>query len=254
MGSFYSTSDPCRFSKIGGRKEQQDYCDFLVLEDQNYGCWVVADGLGGHKGGSAAAKLAASSIVQSFASSPIVSAESLKRYLDIAQNKILFAQQSNPSLYSMRTTVVALLLSPTLAVWGYIGDARLYHFHQQNIVSVTSDHSVTQMLVDVGKIKQEDLRFDPNRNRLLRCMGSQNGFAPSITEYQICGGNDDAFLLCTDGFWEHIWENEMEQDLRKASTPNEWLALLEDRLLYRVSGSYDNHSAMAVFKEKLSLE
>ena len=57
----------------------------------------------------------------------------------------------------------------------------------------------------------------------------------------------DAFLMCTDGFWEYVTEAEMTVDLAKSYTPMEWLERMELRLIARAAAGNDNYSAMAVF-------
>lgn len=246
MNSQFICSNPQRFSKIGGREEQQDYCDFLIVDKLQCGCWVVADGLGGHTGGTVASRLAVCSILDSFAKRPEVSGEALRSYIESAHKAILAQQECDRRLSSMQTTVVTLLLSPTMAIWGYVGDSRLYHFRKDRIIYVSKDHSVTQALVDAGKIHNRDIRFNVNRNRLLRSLGTREELQPEIAEIRR-HEPEDCFLLCTDGFWEHVWEEEMEADLQKANGPNQWLESLEGRLLRRVTGEFDNYSALAVF-------
>ena len=100
--------------KIGGRQSNQDYCDFISLKNGH--CWVVADGLGGHKGGEIASKLAVEEIVSQFTQYPDFSLPALKGYIELAQNAILLKQKENFELSTMRTTA-ATLTPGTTWVW-----------------------------------------------------------------------------------------------------------------------------------------
>jgi len=101
------------------------------------------------------------------------------------------------------------------------------------------------MAVLMGDITAEQIRFHEDRNRVLRALGGENAKA-EVSEALKIGRGKTAFLLCTDGFWEYVYENEMEQTLRKARTPEEWLQSMERILKERVCGDNDNYTAAAV--------
>jgi serine/threonine protein phosphatase PrpC len=95
-----------------------------------------------------------------------------------------------------------------------------------------------------GNIKQEDIRFHPNRNKVLRALGIE-GVYPEISGVQkVCIG--DAFLLCSDGFWEFITENEMLIDLSKSRNAEEWVSFMLWRVGSRIQAGTDNLSAVAM--------
>jgi serine/threonine protein phosphatase PrpC len=85
---------------------------------------------------------------------------------------------------------------------------------------------------------------------LFAALGDPNGFDPYVerTPFKMCRG--DAFLLCTDGCWEHVEEAEMTAILAEAATPEEWLHALEERVVARGGNGQDNYSAIAVWCEK----
>ena len=232
-------------SHAGGRSSNQDCCDFAAQGEMR--CWVVADGLGGHRGGETAARLAVAGILASFRETPDPGAEAVRRHLEKAQQAILKRQEEEPALASMRTTAIVLLADGPRALWGHIGDSRLYHFGPQGLDFQTMDHSVPQALVRAGKIAPGQIRYHEDRNRLLRTLGHEGKFEPEILEEAHPLEAGDAFLLCTDGFWEYVTELEMEVDLARADGPEAWLAHMEQRLQRRASGKHDNYSAIGVF-------
>lgn len=232
-------------SHAGGRSVNQDCCDWAAQEQTR--CWVVADGLGGHRGGEIASRLAVDKILASFRAAPEFAPAAVRAHLEKAQQTILERQEKEPALASMRTTVVVLLTAGSQALWGHIGDSRLYHFGREGLDFQTSDHSVPQALANAGRITPAEIRYHEDRNRLLRTLGHAGKFEPEVLEEAHPLQADDALLLCTDGFWEYVTELEMEVDLARAVDPDTWIGHMERRLRKRVDGEHDNYSAVGVF-------
>ena len=233
-------------SRPGGRERNEDACDYRVSDAG--GVWVVADGLGGHAGGERASRLAVETLLGILGDAPSVSPEGLSQALDQTQQVMLSAQrEGGPHAAGMRTTVVVLVSDGESALWAYVGDSRLYHFRAGALLAQTRDHSVPQALVNAGEIPPEAIRGHEDRNRLLRSLGTEGAFRPSLPEAAVSLEPGDAFLLCTDGFWEPVSEEEMTAALATAADPAAWLATLERLLLERVAPTHDNYTALAVF-------
>ncbi|KJU84469.1 serine/threonine protein phosphatase [Candidatus Magnetobacterium bavaricum] len=233
----------------GGRKNNEDFCAYKQVDDS--GCWVLADGLGGHKGGEVASRLAVDTIIESFAKYREFNVETLAKYMESAQQTLLKAQEEDDLLYSMRTTIVILLADYDESLWAHIGDSRLYHLRNGQIVYQTKDHSMPQNMLESGEITADQIRNHPDRNRLLRVLGKSGELRPSISQQKIKLEQNDAFLLCTDGFWELVTETEMEVDYVKSTNPAQWLNNMQDRILYRADNEADNendnYSAIAIW-------
>lgn len=236
-------------SRPGGRSINQD-CWGTIERDGLRG-WLLADGLGGHGGGEVAAELAIQAGKNAVATGNGSVKDAIKHALKAANEAVFTAQSGDAALASMRTTLVALFTEGSEAVWSWVGDSRLYYLKDGSIAYVTKDHSLPQKLVDIGQIPPEAIRDHPDRNRLLRALGSEGGLSAlnNVKYAELTAG--DVFLLCSDGFWELVLEREMEVDLAKASGPEEWLSSMEDRLLRRVEDrrleEHDNYTAVAVF-------
>ncbi len=235
-------------SRSGGRKVNEDAFGQLVSGPDS-GCWVVADGLGGHGGGDVASRLVVESILREYQVQQDFSPVGVASLLEAAQRGLLSAQQGETRLSSMRSTATILLLRGEGALWAHIGDTRLYHFSRGRIAHQTKDHSVPQLMVDTGSISPADIRHHIDRNRLLRSLGNEDKFRPSVPEEAITLECGDGFLLCTDGFWEYVTETEMEVALAKASDPGQWLEYMELILLRRATVGHDNYTATAIFLE-----
>jgi PPM family protein phosphatase len=232
-------------SEIGGRTSNQDCARYAAAP--NCWCWVLADGLGGQGGGELAARLAVESVLKAFESHAECSPPALRTYLEGANKAILAAQQQNPAQAAMRTTLVLLLADADGALWGHVGDTRLYFLKAGRIARQTKDHSVPQAMADAGKISDGDIRFHEDRNRLLRSVGAAGNLGATIEDDPQRISPGDAFLLATDGFWEYVKELEIEVELAKARSPDQWVEGMVGRLRARARDGNDNYSAIAVF-------
>jgi len=205
---------------------------------------IVADGLGGHGGGQIASGIAANSIFNMFRREPRIEAEYIRQLFERANQDVLSAQTAQ---LKMKSTGVALFINKTAAVWGHVGDSRLYCFQDGTLSHQTTDHSVSQMAVFAGEIKKEQIRFHPDRNKVLRAFGGSESLKPEISSVHTLTVGFYAFLLCTDGFWEYVREPEMEIELAKAGAPSDWLQGMIQRLAGRVPKNHDNFSAVSIF-------
>ncbi len=230
-------------SEVGGRPENQDCVG--VRQTGGFDCWAIADGLGGHRGGAEAARLAVDTILRAFSDAPACHPDAVRAWLEAADAAISEQQRATPALRSMRSTVVVLAAGRGEAVWGHVGDSRLYYFHSGRLTAQTSDHSVPQALADTGEITRAEIRFHEDRARLLRSLGARQALRPSIPDARpIAGG--DAFLLCTDGFWEYVAEDCMQRDLRESRDASDWLERMRRAVLDAATADHDNYSAIAV--------
>lgn len=237
-------------SHAGGRKINEDASGNLTLAARQ-GCWVVADGLGGHGGGDVASRIVVDTMLDAYRSQPEFSSAHLGKMLEFAQYALLAQQQDNERLSAMRSTVVVLLLKEAEAWWAHVGDSRLYHFSHKRIVFQTKDHSVPQVMVDAGDITYEDIRQHEDRNRLTRSLGNDGKVRSTLPAQAATISAGDAFLLCTDGFWEFVSEDDMEATFAQAESPENWLAAMEAILLHNAPTRHDNYTATALFLESM---
>ena len=240
-----------QITNLGGRSYNEDRVLSCAAGDA--ACWVLADGLGGHSGGADASSLAAEAAIQSFLANPAVTPTAVQTHIEVANKAMSQAHLDTPSLARMRTTIVVLVADTTHAAWGHVGDSRLYCFRAGSVMQQTKDHSVPQNLVDAGEIPESAIRQHEDRGRLLRSLGEPNAARATLVSEPVPIFQGDAFLLCSDGFWDFVLELEMEIDLAKSSSPEDWLMLMEDRLQERVNGSHDNYSAIAILGDGLPM-
>jgi serine/threonine protein phosphatase PrpC len=235
-------------SERGGREINEDAAACLRREDEY--CFVVADGLGGHGQGDAAAQKVTEVFEQALAA-PAAEDEDggafLAATLDRAQQEILDMQAREKSSLGMKTTAVALSIRDGRCRWIHVGDSRLYVFAGGRVLTRTLDHSVPQMLVLAGEIKEKQIRRHPDRNRLLRALGVEWETPPYVLAEEKKLADCQAFLLCTDGFWEWIKEKKMCALLKKSATAGEWLEAMRRAVLKAgAKHDMDNYTAIAV--------
>lgn len=232
------------YTDIGGRPYNEDRTGFRRTDGAHL-CAVLADGLGGHGGGEIASEETVKLILSGWQGT--AAPGELCGLVQEAHRKVLSLQ--TPAC-GMKTTVVVLSVEPGWVRWAHVGDSRLYHFANGALVFQTRDHSVSQAAVMMGQITPEEIRFHEDRSRLFRALGQEGGLSVDVHEEKLSAGLH-AFLLCTDGFWEYVYEDEMERELSLASSPQDWLSRLrachDRRAEERGETNADNHTATAVW-------
>ncbi|MBQ2901641.1 MAG: serine/threonine-protein phosphatase [Agathobacter sp.] len=226
----------CKYTDKGGRENNEDFV--AITEDT----FVLADGLGGHSNGETASKLAVEYIINRADEMISIDNKGLHELISDV-NQVVVANRMG----DMATTIVAAFVRNGYFNYFNVGDSRLYYFRDKHVLIQSRDHSVTQACVDLGEIKPDEIRFHQDRNKLTKALGLKSEISVSQRFDPIeikCG---DSFLLCSDGFWEYIYEDEMIKCLCKSNTPQEWFTQMLDIVKKRVKKCYDNISAICVF-------
>lgn len=233
------------FTNQGDREYNED-CAIEITAPDGKCCFVVADGLGGHGRGEDASKSVCNSAKEYFEkNSHEISIEAL---FDICQKNLLQLQKEENVVDGMKTTMNVTIVDENNVYWGHVGDTRTYYFHKCKMRLRTKDHSVPQMMVNMGEMKETEIRFSPDRNRLLKVMGITWDKPQYSLEIPIKVSKKQVFLMCSDGFWELIIEKDMERLLRKSKTPKEWLESMADIVKENgVECNMDNYTALAVW-------
>ncbi|MGE0735288.1 MAG: protein phosphatase 2C domain-containing protein [Alphaproteobacteria bacterium] len=201
---------------IGGRQEQQDRAEILAARDGTDTLIVVADGMGGHAGGALASEAvvqAARKVWHRHTLQAMSPADLLAAAIKEAHDGINAAGKGKN--ISPRSTCALLYLNGKQAHWAFVGDSRLYRFRAGELLERTRDHSVVQMLVDLGKIREDQMGKHPDQNRLTQSLGGEAAPEPEFGSAE--ARTEDGFILCTDGLWETVTTAEMGQALRAHS-------------------------------------
>lgn len=235
-----------QYSDVGGRANNEDW--YMSTPLKNGFLFVVADGLGGHASGEVASRLSVEAVRKYFQ-------DSKDEYPDVSEaiqyaNDIVLKNQFGDNS-QMKTTIVVAFVIDDIAYIAHVGDSRLYAFKDGKIVYQTKDHSASQMAVMVGEITASEIRKHPDRNRLTRALGVSENIKVDV---EVINNNDyDSLLLCTDGFWEYVLEDEMEKEYDKLVNDHNFKATfwLEKMSLIRSSRApkkCDNNTAIVVVK------
>lgn len=236
-------------SEQGGRDKNDD--TVCVIREENRICAIVGDGLGGYDGGKLASMKAAETIAEYRKQHDLLKETEMQTAAEQADQMVKRQQLLRNG--NMKTTLVVLEMfceqEDVKARWMHVGDSRLYHFKNGKLIGQTMDHSVSQVSVLMGEITQEEIRFHEDRNRVLRALGSDNA-KPDISRLTRIVEKKESFLLCTDGFWEYVYEKEMEDTLKESKTPEMWLEKMKVLLEERVTEGNDNYTVAAVFCER----
>ena len=231
-----------KYTNEGSRAVNED--NLGINNFGNFVSAVVCDGLGGHNRGDVASKLAVEKITEGISRLDSINAESIRAILKSANNAIVKKQNENSAFEGMRTTVVGCIVDNRDIYYFNCGDSRFYYFSGGSVASMSKDHSVLQTAVDRGEISPDDIRFDESRNKLYKVLGDDISGESGTVYTPIAYKSGDAFILCSDGFWENILEEEMEIDLSKSSSAQEWVEYMLVRLLLRLDGTNDNFTVI----------
>lgn len=232
------------FTDAGDRDINEDCVRFAQKNEAV--CFILCDGLGGHGKGELASDFIADHIRSYF-----LRCDSIDTFfsnaIDTAQEELLLEQKRLGAQFEMKTTLALLVIYNNKCRFAHIGDSRIYCFRKNRVLTRTLDHSVPQMLALAGDIKEKQIRSHPDRNRLLRVMGvdweSRRYELSDESELK----NGDAFLICSDGFWEPITEKEMSRALKKSNDAASWMEKMRDIVIENGRETdMDNFSAISV--------
>lgn len=235
-------------SKTGGRRCNQDYVDYAVADDAV--CVAVADGLGAYHGSEFAGEIAVKAALKCFRKAirrddEIFSGVFINKLFKYAHAAIHKIKNESPELRQGCTTLSVAIVRGDKLICAHAGDTRIYFFRSGKIEFFSKDHSLARLAADRGEITYDDIRTHKDQNKLTRVLGSDYFVQP---DFKICGGvtSGDALLVCTDGFWEYVYESDMEKAIAEGTDAGLILGELEKILLSRAPETNDNYTAALV--------
>jgi len=221
--------------------------DNLSVEvNQDSVCLMVADGLGGHGNGQIASAVAIKTCQEYFFCAVGFSGN-IASFFEKCQKKLLEVH-TEKQISGALTTLNIVVIDTKFLYWGHIGDTRTYIFRKNKLLRRTFDHSVPQMLVSLKQLREDEIRHHEDRCRLLKALGANWINDKNYTvEKKIRYKKGDAILLCTDGFWEFIDEDNMIDKLKQATSAENWLTQMKDIVVRNGEGlEMDNFSAITL--------
>lgn len=230
---------------IGGRKYNQDRVGYAYTNDALL--LVLADGMGGHQHGEIAAQIAVDTFMRAFgrlengrAKEPEVFLRAAMRAGHDAIIDYAHEQQlgGNPG-----TTCVAALVQDSQVWAAHAGDSRFYLLRNNAVANVTHDHSVVQQWADWGIISPEEMRTHPDRNKITNCLGGVEDMFYVEVSSNVGMQEDDTLLLCSDGFWSPLKDEELMR-LHTSSSLGNTLSELAEVAIRREGKHADNTTAV----------
>jgi len=212
----------------------------LLNEDSLYcniemGLFVVADGMGGHRAGEVASKIAVETIAENLrATMSSENNSALGEYhkefsretnkladsIRLANCKIYKTAQKSPEYYGMGATIASVLLSSNIMSVAYVGDSRIYLIRDKSINQLTTDHSLVSEQLKMGLISEGEAKESRLRNVITRALGMEMSVEIELDEQVIL--NNDYILMCSDGLYDMVEDGEiLSTVLRFSKKPQE---------------------------------
>lgn len=193
--------------------------DDHVLHNKGH-LYVLADGMGGHQKGEIASEVTVRTISQEYyASANQLSDDDFEA--DVVRFLTEAIEKANENVMDVTegggTTVVATVLYGDSLVSMNVGDSRAYLLRNDTLKLISKDHSLVSRLVEMGKITEEQAINHPRRNVLYQALGQ--GSEVDIFNYRDHLEPNDIIILCSDGLWGEVSENDIQEVLQQAPTP-----------------------------------
>ena len=235
-------------SIVGKRENNEDAC-YCDPENRFF---LVADGMGGQSAGERASQIAVEAIPKKLQqidfenSTPTQTKKQIEEAISFANQKIMVLGESDYQLKNMGTTVVfSVLVHGTLFVGG-VGDSRVYSVRKGAIEQLTTDHSLTQALMEAGTLTPQEAVNHRYRNVLYRYLGcKEGGTGTNLKQIPIQPG--DRFLLCSDGVTGGASDSTLLSLLQTGSDPQKTAEAIVQAATD--GGSKDNITALVIFFE-----
>ena len=207
------------------REQNQDYF-YISEETEEPKIYILADGMGGYKGGEIASKLATESAKKYIQNNFEGITKEKEEILKLVKNAVEYANmvvyeksKEVPELEGMGTTLEVCVIYNNKAYIGHVGDSRIYRIRKDVIRKLTKDHSYVQKLVEDKKITREEAKTHPKKNMLMKALGCTPYVEPDIRARNFEKG--DIFIMCSDGLTNMVEESRIyslvKQDITSAT-------------------------------------
>lgn len=234
-------------SDVGkARENNQDYYYISKTEDELL-LYILADGMGGYRGGDIASSLATNAVRSYIESNFKDTLKEREEILKLIKNAIEYANmvvfeksKDTKELIGMGTTLEVCLIYNNKAYIGHVGDSRIYRIRKQFMRKITRDHSYVEDLVKDGTITKEQAATHPKKNMLTKALGCSAFVEPDMMVKGFL--KDDILLICSDGLTNMVTEEEIYKILL------EDVSLSAEKLIQKAndSGGYDNITAIII--------
>jgi len=234
-------------SLIGAREENQDR--IAVAVEAEVALLAAFDGMGGHADGAGAAELARRTLLARFAVQPHPLLDPLAFLhiaLGAAHTELVALGLHMPLEQRPRATGAVCLVQDGTAWWAHVGDSRIYHLRAGRVIRRTRDHSHVELLVQEGLISSQQAQNHPMRNYVETCLGGDPLLPEMLIGRCIRVQTGDALLVCSDGFWANLLDEDIAASLYSSVPLKTALQALADFSVKRGGQGADNSSVAAL--------
>ncbi|ATO46208.1 hypothetical protein C5L30_001578 [Companilactobacillus farciminis] len=196
------------------RENNQDYVN-VFKNKKGIVFGIVADGMGGHRGGDVASDMAVSHLGHNFEESEVDEISELRewiiRELSKENDRIVSVSNQFDDLNGMGTTMVGVFFVGSKMMVVNVGDSRCYIYANDELKQLSVDHSLVHELLETGQISPEEAENHPQKNIITQTLGVSQTVQPRVKDFDLV--NDAIILLCTDGLTNMVPENEIKDIL-----------------------------------------
>jgi serine/threonine protein phosphatase PrpC/TolA-binding protein len=223
------------------RKRPVNQDRFLALPER--GLFAVFDGVGGQRAGEVASQTAAETIEEALAQpGPSASDQLIRRAIQFANRDIFEMAESDPAYKTMATTVALVHITGDCATVAHVGDSRVYRLEEGHFYRETIDHTDLNDDIRAGRVSESQAEGQKDRNVINRALGVEAAVDVEISSVHVRDGA--RFLLCSDGIYRHLADEEIAQVLAQNKDPQRAADELK-RMVYE-RGADDNLTAVVV--------
>lgn len=232
----------------GKIRDHNEDCVNITKNESNEYMLIVADGMGGHRGGEIASGIAESHISSAFATTTTVGTKEeaiqwIKKVVSEANVKIYEYTAINPESTGMGTTIVLAILTNDYLLFGNIGDSSGFVFKDKTLHKITTDHTLVNLLVRSGELTEEEAREHPRKNVLMRALGANTTVEMDIFDVET---DVDGIFLCSDGLTNMLDNKQITKVLNEDSTIEKKM----EKLIYKSNNRGGNDNISAAYLEK----
>ena len=220
-----SSQQVLQFAALSDTGLVREHNEDAIIVCADYGCAVLADGMGGYRAGEVASAMSAR-LITDYLCARLAGLWSLRigwpdrtlarwmlEAVELANRCVLQASQTDAACQGMGTTVVTACFSYDKLLLAHVGDSRAYRYRSAALTRLTHDHSVLQEQIDAGLISEADARFSSIKNLITRAVGTQDDIDVEITVHAVQA--DDLYLLCSDGLTDMLTPDEIAAILQR---------------------------------------
>lgn len=225
--------------------------DENVLREKGY-MLIVADGMGGHQAGEVASRMATDIICREYFNQNNTSVEkNLEKALTLANKTIFEKASSQKAFQGMGTTCTVLVVIDQDVYYAHVGDSRAYIQKGNSIMQITEDHTYVQQLVNNGDITAAEAAVHPKRNILTNAMGTKPELRIDTGKSKYIFENNNRLLLCSDGLYDYLNDEELNKILIDNSLKNAASAMVDQA---KSRGGHDNITVVLVERNNSTAE